>query len=143
MARRASTPSVKGIELMERRGATRYPLRLVVTFSWKDEVGVVHGSEGQSRDINGRGIYVQSDLIPPIGSSVEMNALLLQLAPSKRPAEVHAEGRVVRIDLAASESKAAGFAAMNHTVILRNKEGHAIDDQNSCKQFGLDESRGE
>jgi hypothetical protein len=143
VTRRASTPSVKGIELMQRRGATRYPLRLVVTFSWKDEVGVVHGSEGQSRDLNGRGIYVQSRLTPPVGSSVEMNVLLPQLAPPKRPVELHAEGRVVRIDLAASESKAAGFAAMNHTVILRDAEGHAIEDQNSWKEFGLDESRHE
>jgi hypothetical protein len=134
---------VKGIEIMERRGATRYPLRLVVTFSWKDEVGVVHGSEGQSRDLNGRGIYVQSGLTPPVGSSVEMNVLLPQLGSPTRPAELHAEGRVVRIDRAGSESKAAGFAAMNHTVILRDAEGHAIDDRNSWKQLGLGESKDE
>ena len=126
---------------MERRGATRYPLRLVVTFSWKDEVGIVRGSEGHSRDINGRGIYVQSGLTPPVGAPVEMNVLLPQLAPPKRPAELHAEGRVVRIDPAASDSQGAGFAAMNHTVVLRDAEGHAIDDQNSWNQFGLGESK--
>jgi hypothetical protein len=125
---------------MERRGATRYPLRLTLTFSWKDDVGVVHGGEGQSRDLNGRGIYVYSDLIPPVGSPVDMNVLLPQLAPLSRPAELHAEGRVVRIEPGAS-SKATGFAAMNHTVILRDAEGHSIDDQNSWKRFGLNESK--
>jgi hypothetical protein len=30
---------------------------------------------------------------------------------------------------------------MNHTAILRDAEGHAIDDQNSWKQFGIDESK--
>jgi hypothetical protein len=124
---------------MERRGANRYPLRLVVTFSWKDEVGVVRGSEGRSRDVNGRGIFVQSDLTPPVGSSVEMNVLLPQLAPPKRAAELYAEGRVVRIDRGVSEPTATGFAAMNHTVVLRDAEGHAIDDQHSWKQFGLGE----
>ena len=122
---------------MERRGATRYPLRLVVTFSWKDEVGVVHGSEGQSRDVNGRGIYVQSALTPPVGSAVDMNVLLPQLAPPKRPAERHAEGRVVRIDRAGSEFSGAGFAAMNHTVILRDAEGHAINDLHSWSNLDL------
>lgn len=123
---------------MERRGATRYPLRLVVTFSWKDEDGVVHGSEGQSRDINGRGIFVHSDLIPPLGSPVEMNVFLPQIAPPKRPAELYAEGRVVRIQRGASLPKTVGFAAMNHTVILRDAEGHTIDDKDSWKQFGFD-----
>ena len=118
---------------MERRGATRYPLRLVVTFSWKDETGLIHGSEGQSRDLNGRGIYVESEIAPPIGSSVEMNVLLPQLEPPKRPAELRAEGRVVRID------PDAGFASMNHTVILRNSEGHEIGGPNSWKDFGFGE----
>jgi hypothetical protein len=126
---------------MERRGATRYPLRLVVMFSWKDEVGAVRGSEGQSRDLNGRGIYIQSGLTPPVGASVEMSVLLPQLAPPKRPAELHAEGRVVRIDQAVSQATAGGFAAMTHTVVLRDAEGHTIDDQNSWKQLGLGESR--
>jgi hypothetical protein len=118
---------------MERRGATRYRLRLVLTFSWKDERGVVHGSEGKSRDLNGRGIYIHADLIPPIGSYVEMDVLLPQLAPSKRSVELHAEGRVVRIE------EAGGFASMNHTVVLRDSEGREIDGQNAWIDFGLGE----
>ena len=122
---------------MERRGTTRYPLRLVVTFSWKDEIGIVQGSQGESRDINGRGIYVHSKLIPPIGSAVEMNVLLPQLESLKRQAELHAEGRVVRIDPAPSDTTTSGFAAMTHTALFRDTEGRAIDDQDSWKQFGL------
>lgn len=124
---------------MDRRRATRYSLRLVVRFSWKDEIGVVRGSEGQSRDLNGRGMYVNSKLIPPVGSAVEMNVLLPQLASLKRQAELHAEGRVVRIDPVVSNSTASGFAAMNHTAMFRDAEGRAIDDQDSWTQFGLGE----
>jgi hypothetical protein len=108
-------------------------LRLVVTFSWKDEDGVVHGSEGKSRDLNGRGIYVQAALIPPVGSYVEMDILLQQLAASKGPVELHAEGRVVRTE------RAAGFASMNHTVVLRDSEGREINGQNTWKDFGFGE----
>ena len=126
---------------MERRGATRYRLRFVVTFSWTDDAGVIHGSEGQSRDLNGRGIYVNSPLIPSVGSSVHMNVLLPQLAPPKRPAELHAEGRVVRIDTGVSSSESCGFAAMNHTVVLRDAEGRSIEEESSWKDFGLSESK--
>lgn len=121
---------------MDRRGATRYPLRLVVTFSWKDEIGAVRGGEGESRDINGRGIYVHSKLIPPVGAPVEMNVLLPPLASLKRQAELHAEGRVVRIDSVPADPTTSGFAAMNHTSRFRDSEGRAIDDQNSWTQFG-------
>ncbi len=126
---------------MDRRGATRYPLRMVVTFSWKDEIGVVRGSEGESRDINSRGIYVNSKLIPPVGSAVEMNVLLPRLASLKRQAELHAEGRVVRIDPILANSTTSGFAAMNHTAMFRDTEGRAIDDQDSWTQFGLGEPK--
>jgi hypothetical protein len=126
---------------MDRRGATRYPLRLIVTFSWKDEVGVVRGSEGESRDLNGRSIYVNTKLIPPVGSAVEMNVLLPLLASLKRQAELHAEGRVVRIDPVLPNSTASGFAAMNHTALFRDTEGHPIDEQHSWTQFGLGESK--
>jgi hypothetical protein len=122
---------------MERRGATRYPMRLLVAFSWEGEDSVVHGSEGESRDINGRGIFVYSDLMPAIGSKVQMNVFLPQTAPPRRPAELHAEGRVVRIEPATSMSRTAGFATMNHTVILCDGEGRPIDDENSWKQFGF------
>jgi hypothetical protein len=140
MSTRISTLSGRAL-LMDRRGATRYPLRLVVTFSWKDEIGVVQGGEGESRDLNGRGMYVNSKLIPPVGSAVEMNVLLPQLASLKRQAELHAEGRVVRIDPVFSDSNTSGFAAMNHTAMFRDTEGHAIDDQHSWTQFGLGETK--
>jgi hypothetical protein len=124
---------------MDRRGATRYRLTLVVAFSWRDEKGLLQGGEGQSRDINGRGIYIYSRLKPPVGSYVEMNVLLPQANPPKRVAELHAEGRVVRIDSAETQARNAGFATMNHTVVLRDSEGNAIDGQHSWKDFGFGE----
>jgi hypothetical protein len=112
---------------MERRGATRFRLRLAVAFSWKDDDGVVSGSEGRSRDLNSRGIYVQSPLSPPIGSSIEMNVFLPHPGPATRPTEIHAEGRVVRIDPANSPTDSGGFAAMNHTVLLRDSTGRIVE----------------
>jgi hypothetical protein len=111
---------------LERRGTIRFRLRLAVAYSWKDETGVVNGGEGQSRDVSSHGIYVQSRLIPPLGAYIEMNVFLLQSGQSTLPAELHAEGRIVRIESGSSSSEMAGFAAMNHTVILRNSQGRVV-----------------
>jgi hypothetical protein len=137
---RTSTPVLKESR-MERRGATRYRLQLAVTFSWKDESGVVHGSEGQSRDLNSRGIYVHSSTVPPVGAPVEMNVLLTRFESMKRPAELHAQGRVVRIQSGGSDPERPGFAAMNHTAILRDAEGRRLTRQDPWSEFGLGESK--
>jgi hypothetical protein len=124
---------------MDRRGATRYRLNLAVAFSWRDEKGILQGGEGQSRDINGRGIYIYSHQKPPVASYVEMNILLPQAMPPKRLAELHAKGRVVRIDSSETPSQASGFATMNHTMALRDADGNEIDRQHSWKDFGFGE----
>jgi hypothetical protein len=123
---------------MERRGGTRFRLRLPVAYSWKEETGGVKGGEGQSRDLNSRGIYVRSSAIPPIGANVEMNVFLSEPGHPTRPAELHAQGRVVRIDPGSSMVEAAGFAAMNHTVILRDSQGRVVDGEHSWNEFGID-----
>lgn len=123
---------------MERRGASRFQLRLVVAFSWKDDAGVLRTGEGRSRDVTGRGIYVHSELAPPVGAHVEMNVLLPQPTSLMGPAELYAEGRVVRIDLTQPPAVIGGFAAMNHTVTLRDSRGRVVDGQDSWRDFGID-----
>jgi hypothetical protein len=109
----------------ERRTALRYPLRLPVVFSWQDEDGRIQGCDGYSRDLGSRGIYVYAEQVPPLGASVEMNVFLPRPEHSCRPSEIHAVGRVVR-----SEHQGApgnGFAAMNHTTLLRETRGQKGD----------------
>jgi hypothetical protein len=118
---------------MERRGATRFRLRLAVVFSWRDEQGIVQGSEGWSRDLSSRGIYVRSDMVPPVGAAVEMNVFLPEPGYQIRAAELHAKGLVVRIDRRAG-TQSSGFAAMNHTVLLRESSEHAAKDKSSREQ---------
>jgi PilZ domain len=129
----------------ERRTALRYPLRLPVVFSWQDERGRVQGSDGYCRDLGSRGIYVHSGLVPPLGVSVEMNVFLPRPEHSSRPSEIHAIGRVVRSEQAASE-QGCGFATMNHTTLLRETRGQRSEDRDSLSEFGLegaeDEGRG-
>jgi hypothetical protein len=121
----------------ERRTALRYPLRLPVVFSWQDDAGRVHGCDGYCRDLGSRGIYVQAELVPPLGVSVEMNVFLPRPEHSVRPSEIHAIGRVVRSERGAATSDSCGFAAMNHTTRLRETRGQKAEPE-ECALDELD-----
>jgi hypothetical protein len=138
-----STPMSR---VAERRTALRYPLRLPVVFSWQDESGHVQGCDGYSRDLGSRGIYVHSEVVPPLGVSVEMNVFLPRPEHSARPSEIHAIGRVVRSERHGTPTQACGFAAMNHTTLLREARGQKTDQLNSARNElgfeGAPEDRG-
>jgi hypothetical protein len=122
----------------ERRTALRYPLRLPVVFSWQDESGRVQGCDGHSRDLGSRGIYVHAEVVPPLGVAVEMNVFLPRPEHSARPSEIHAIGRVVRSENVSS-AKGCGFAAMNHTTLLRETRSQQANAQQSLAEFGMQE----
>jgi hypothetical protein len=125
----------------ERRTALRYPLRLPVVFSWQDEAGRVQGCDGYCRDLGSRGIYVQAELVPPLGVSVEMNVFLPRPEHSGRPSEIHAIGRVVRSEHGATTAESCGFAAMNHTTRLRETRGHKPEKEYSTlEELQLDDT---
>lgn len=125
----------------ERRTALRYPLRLPVVFSWQDEAGRMQGCDGYCRDLGSRGIYVQAESVPPLGVSVEMNVFLPRPEHSDRPSEIHAIGRVVRSEHAATASESCGFAAMNHTTRLREARGtKAVEEYSTLEELPLEDS---
>ena len=103
----------------ERRRGSRYPLNLPVVFSWQDVNGKTVGGTGLSRDISLRGVYVQSQVIPAEGASVEIDVFLPRITNWLRLLEYHAKGRVVRIEKDLSSEQVSGFATMNHTAFLR------------------------
>lgn len=128
----------------ERRTALRYPLRLPVVFSWQDEGGHIQGCDGYSRDLGSRGIYVYAEQVPPLGVSVEMNVFLPRPEHSSRPSEIHAVGRVVRSERQGTSTRGGnGFAAMNHTTVLREGRSHKSEQPAATMTEGRDESREE
>jgi hypothetical protein len=131
--------STASSRVAERRTALRYPLRLPVVFSWQDDAGRVHGCDGYCRDLGSRGIYVQAELVPPLGVSVEMNVFLPRPEHSVRPSEIHAIGRVVRSEHGVATAESCGFAAMNHTTRLRETRGQKAEPEESAlDEFELD-----
>jgi hypothetical protein len=129
--------------IAERRTALRYALRLPVVFSWQDERGQIQGSDGYCRDLGSRGIYVHAGVVPPLGVAVEMNVFLPRPENSLRPSEIQAIGRVVRSEPLTS-TNTCGFAAMNHTTLLREaREQRAGTDELALSEFGFEASQDE
>jgi PilZ domain len=116
----------------ERRGSKRFRLRLAVVFSWRDTQGIVQSSEGSSCNISSRGIYVRTKLAPPVGTAVEMNVFLPQLACDIRAAEIHAKGHVTRIDRG-TIAQVCGFATMNRSVLIRESIEHVLEGRNGAE----------
>jgi len=132
--------STPGSRIAERRTALRYPLRLPVVFSWQDDTGRIQGCDGYSRDLGSRGIYVYSELVPPLGVSVEMNVFLPRPEHSVRPSEIRAIGRVVRCERQGPPGQTSGFAAMNHTTLLRETRNQRSEHDSTLGEFGLEEA---
>lgn len=121
-------------DVQERRKSKRFRLQLAVVFSWRDIQGAVLSGEGWSRNIGSRGIYVGSNVAPPVGSSVEMDVVLPQLGYEIRTAEIYARGRVIRIDRGV-HAQICGFAAMNYTAVIREAAEHMLE-KKSGKEHG-------
>jgi hypothetical protein len=113
-----------------------------VVFSWQDENGRIQGCDGYSRDLGSRGIYVYAEQVPPLGVSIEMNVFLPRPEHSSRPSEIHAVGRVVRSERQVAATRGAkGFAAMNHTTLLREARTPKVDPPDAnLTEFGLEKS---
>jgi hypothetical protein len=115
----------------ERRDSKRFRLRLAVVFSWRDEHGIMQSSEGCTCNISSRGIYVRTKCAPPSGNAVEMNVFLPQPAYDIRAVEIHAKGRVTRVDQG-PRAQVCGFAAMNRTVLIRESMEHALNEKDGA-----------
>lgn len=97
-----------GYTLQELRKARRYPLSASVHFSWLDSDGKLQQSEGVSRDLGMRGIFVLATGAPSVGTYVELDAYLPATHPGKAQ-RLHAKGKVLRVEQQGRVTK--GFAA--------------------------------
>jgi hypothetical protein len=101
------------------RTAIRFPLQATVTFSWQDHEGIKHDGQGQSRDISEHGVFVVSELCPPVGSRVVLRILLEEPARALR---LQVNGHVLRLDDAKGEAACTGFAIMSDEAMLKEND---------------------
>ena len=94
---------------MDRRGSTRFRLRVMVVCRWKDDEGNAHEIDGLTRDISTGGVYVVSSVPPPGGIQLGVEVLLPPLRPGIQPVQLQCDGDVVRVERGMATS---GFAVM-------------------------------
>lgn len=103
------------------RKSMRYPLKVPVSFSWKDENGIEQKGEGSSRDVSETGTYVLASGCPPTGTDVELK-LVVAARDAPRVLNMEFEGRVLRVERHAAAQAECGFAVSSRVAILLNKD---------------------
>ena len=83
---------------MELRRATRYRVRSPVLFQWVDAGEVQRQAGGFTRDISTSGVFVISEVLPPVGKAVAYELMLPPLQVEDPSWRLKATGRVVRHD---------------------------------------------
>ena len=107
---------------MEHRAVTRCRLRCRVAFSWQDAGKRRRHSEGVTRDICSRGLFLFASKCPPAGTALRYEILLPQLERTVPRIRVHGEGRVVRVEPAAAPAGMVSFAAASESFFLLELE---------------------
>jgi hypothetical protein len=104
------------------RTAIRFPLEASVTFFWRDHAGTVHDGRGRSRDISEYGVFVISDLCPPLGAQVILRILLEEPPEVARTLRMQVNGHVLRVDDAVGGVRGRGFAIMTAEAMLKEND---------------------
>ena len=96
----------------KRRTAIRFPMEVVVEFSWRDAGGILRKGEGRSHNVSEIGAFViaNANACPPVGADVSYK-LYLSGDPETKLAKVQERvARVVRVEEAHSGVGRSGFA---------------------------------
>jgi PilZ domain len=102
---------------VERRKDNRFLLRVPVTFKWNDEQARPHEGSGFSLDISTSGIFVITEVYPPLGAAVEVEVLLpLLRGDAPRRLRLNAPGIVLRV------VETEGFASTSDFVMAAKRE---------------------
>ncbi len=107
---------------MERRRAIRYPLQVPAAFSLKSELVVVIQSEGHTRNISEKGVFVDAPNCPPIGVSVELHFSLPAFLDSERQMHVQHTGEILRLEGTEQGQHCGGFAIMSREAVWRYED---------------------
>ena len=99
---------------VELRRAGRYQISAPVFFYWAPQTGPAQSGQGTTRDINGHGVYVETDELPTVGALVQMDVLLPTMAFSGPGMHLTGDGLVLRVESRGSNGASppgGGFAA--------------------------------
>jgi hypothetical protein len=105
---------------LERREQTRFGVKSPVKFAWADGSGLRQEGQGRTRDINSRGMFIDSDSQPPEKADLEIEVSFRPFARTNLRMSV--KGLVIRLESGSATKPEAnqGFAVLNRSYKLHN-----------------------
>jgi hypothetical protein len=106
---------------VERRKDIRFLLRVPVTFKWNDEQAQPHEGSGFSRDISTAGIFVMTEIYPPLGAAVDVEVLLPSIRDdAPQGLRLNSPGIVLRV------IETEGFASTSDFAMAAKREAGSL-----------------
>jgi hypothetical protein len=116
---------------LNRRCVPRYAVQAPVTFTWKEGKRDRKG-DGWTRDISGSGMYAVSSTLPPVGATMQIQAILPPFGESGRVLRICMKALVIRVIGDGDPEEAKGFAVQSHEVVLKaSGDGESEEDLGS------------
>src|ERR1700688_1423790 len=94
---------------MERRRHQRHDLGAPVKFDWELSDGTRRQGSGVTRDLSAGGLFVMTDDLPPVGTTVQFE-VDLDTSRLDSAVNVRAKGQVNRIEMTDLKGRVGGFA---------------------------------
>lgn len=110
------------MHMREMRNHARYRVRAPVFFSWKDVAAGNQRGEGMTRDIGTGGMFVWTDVNPPLGASLRVEVLLPRIDQEAKPLCIEASGHVIRAESRHGTDGGPGFGFSGDALVLVDLE---------------------
>jgi hypothetical protein len=103
---------------VERRKSNRHEIVGRVVFQWKEGNRVVRENLGILRNVSRRGLFVETDNAPPLGTEISIQCQLLR-ARKVPLVLIRTKGRISRIEFRRRSKRVAGIAISTASIQLQ------------------------
>ncbi len=100
---------------MDRRARKRFDLSAPVTYTWENSQAIPHSGAGVTRDVSEGGVFVLTDSLPPVGTTIQFEVSFSFRDDSQ--VRMKAQAKVLRV-LPTKDKMQSGFAAMTNEHVL-------------------------
>jgi hypothetical protein len=106
-----------GANLKDNRKSARYPITGLVQFQWRARDGQTHDAIGTTRDIGRGGVFIESDSIPPVGSTLTITVTLPAESMTNVPLQLGGAGVVRNVRQESCQTIGFGASAVFHVEV--------------------------
>ena len=123
---RTLTSTLREEASLERRERTRYGVQALVNFEWID-AGVLRKGQGITRDISPKGLFIYSDVKPPVKADLLVDVRFEHVLSMAKNLKMGARGLVIRVEAGTGGGSVEGFAILNRSYELHDQANSAPD----------------